>query len=339
MLFLFAAYKGVSVGSVEYINKNNPDIWILQRNAWNILRGTSMLPLKQMNELKMIEGVGSVSPVLLILSTVKKEKPIATVYLAGFDPKCELGGPPEITEGTIKINDNEIILDESFAKKFGYKVGSKIYLQQDTLSVAGISTGTNALVIQYAFVTLARAEMLLGVPGIVTCYLIKAKDKRFVQNIQDSIKSKFNDVEVYDHETFLKNNIKEMETGFLPFIFTIAVMGIVVLTTILSLILSINILEQRKDLAVIKTLGAPKTFLPGIVIKQAMAISFAGSIVALILFFPLTYLIEKVSPEIKTISSLYQVISILAVVIAVSLISSVVSIRRLRKIYPMEVFK
>ena len=43
MLFLLAAYHGVADGSVDYIRKNRSDLWVLSSNAWNILRGSSIL--------------------------------------------------------------------------------------------------------------------------------------------------------------------------------------------------------------------------------------------------------------------------------------------------------
>jgi len=38
MFFLLAVYRGVADGSVEYIRRNKADLWVLQRNATNILR-------------------------------------------------------------------------------------------------------------------------------------------------------------------------------------------------------------------------------------------------------------------------------------------------------------
>lgn len=53
-----------------------------------------------------------------------------------------------------------------------------------------------------------------------------------------------------------------MESGILPLLYVIALIGAVVLTVILSLLLSINILKRRKDFAVMKTLGSPQRYLP-----------------------------------------------------------------------------
>jgi ABC-type antimicrobial peptide transport system permease subunit len=113
----------------------------------------------------------------------------------------------------------------------------------------------------------------------------------------------------------------------------------VVLTVILSLLLSVNILERRKDFAILKTIGSPLGFLWGMVIKQAVLISAASSLAALLTFFPLVRLIEKVSPEVSTKSTWGQIAAVILAVGAMSLLSAGVSVRRLRRIYFLEAFR
>jgi ABC-type antimicrobial peptide transport system permease subunit len=338
MLFLLAAYHGVADGSVDYIRKNRSDLWVLSSNAWNILRGSSILFTGDALDIEQIKGVQSVSSVLLTLAGIRKNDQQATVFLTGFDPEADLGGPPHIYEGRSVENDQEIVLDKDFAKKFNLTLGESVMIRDVELAIVGLSDGTNSLVIQYAFVTLNRAQRLIGYPGMATCFLGSAEMGANLSAISEGIKMKLDGVEVYDHETFLKNNIKELQTGFLPFIFTVAALGVVVLTAILSLLLSVNILEKRKDFAVFKTLGSPRGFVSGMVISQSVIISLAGCLTAVVLYFPLVNFIEKVTPEISTKTSLKQMILVVTVVLIMSVVSSLISMQRLRRIYALEAF-
>ena len=338
MLFLLAIYRGVADGSVEYIRENKTDLWILQRNATNILRGSSILSTGYVNVIRKVPGVRSVSAVLLLLSTVKKRDTHATIFLAGYDHLAGIGGPPRVVEGRSVQTDNEIVLDKSFAAKLNFVVGDQVYIQDDSLRLVGLSAGTNALVIQYAFVTLHRAQYLLGFPSIVTCFLVTTEDQGQIATVAQRIREELPGLEVYDHETFLKNNIYEMESGFLPLLYTIAAIGAIVLTAILSLLLSINILERQKDFAVIMTLGSPTGFLRNLVIQLALLITTASSFVALALFFPLTTIIEAIAPEVSTKSSPEQIFVVLFIVGVMSLLSSFISVQRIRRIYPLEAF-
>ncbi|HWP59597.1 MAG TPA: ABC transporter permease [Candidatus Acidoferrales bacterium] len=338
MLFLFATYNGVAKGSVEYIQKNPADLWVLQRNAWNILRGSSLLSAEHGEIIETVSGVESASPILLLLSAVEKDSEVATVFLTGFEPKTGVGGPPQLVDGVSVGNDDEIVLDRAFAAKFNFKIGDQVRIQDHTLKVVGFSTGTNAFVIQYAFVTLRQAQSLVGFPGLVTCYLVRIHKGTQPRSVAAAIRDRLGGVEVYEHEQFLQNNIREMQTGLLPFLYTVAAIGAIVLTAILSLLLSINILERRKDFAILKTLGAPSGFLPRLVMEQAFLIVAAAGILALIVFFPLTSLIEKLAPEITAQSSAGQIAAVLAAAAAISVLSSFISMQRLRRIYPLEAF-
>lgn len=338
MLFLLAAYHGVADGSVDYIRRNRSDLWVLSSNAWNILRGSSILFTSDIYDIEQIRGVKSVSSVLFILTGISKGDQQATLFLAGFDPEADLGGPPYIYEGRSVQSDKEIVLDKDFALKFDLSLGESVKIRDTELEIVGLSDGTNALVIQYAFVTLDRAQRLIGYPGIATCFLVRAETGADLGAITEEIEWELDGVKVYDHETFLKNNIEELQTGFLPFIYTVAALGVVVLTAILSLLLSVNILEKRRDFAVFKTLGSPRGFVSGMVISQSVIISLAGCFTAVVLYFPLVSFIERMTPELNTKTSLMQMILVVTVVLVMSVVSSLIPMQRLRRIYALEAF-
>lgn len=338
MLFLFGIYKGVADGSVEYIRENKVNLWILQRNSTNILRGTSILAANQEARIKKNENVVEASPVLLLLTTVKNSDRRSTIFLAGYDIETGFGAPPKLIQGRNVSTDDEIVLDNSFALNNGFKVGDELIILDDTLIVTGLSTGTNAFVIQYAFTTLSEAQSLLGFPGIVTCYLVKTKTGIDNDKTANELQSLISGAVVYNHEDFLANNIKEMESGFLPILYAVASLGAIVLTTVLSLILSINILERKKDFAVMKILGSPSAFLPKLIIQHAVFISLCSGFLSVSLYFPLVALMEKLSPEVTTITTVSQVFIVMSVSLTMSLISAVIALSRLRKIYPLEVF-
>ncbi len=338
MLFLLSVYRGVADGSVEYIRRNSVDFWVLQRNATNILRGSSILSTAHGSVLRDVPGIRTASPVLFLLSGVTKDGRIATLFLTGYDLTTGLGGPPALVDGRGVRNDNEIVLDRSFAAKYHFTLGDNVKIQDASLQVVGLSAGTNAFVIQYAFVSIKRAQQIIGFPSLVTCYLINVDPLADRKQVRATIHDDLPGVEVYDHPTFLQNNIREMESGLLPLLYTVAAIGAIVLTTILSLLLSINILERRKDFAVMKAIGAPQRFLPRLVVQQALALACAGCIAGVLLFFPMVGLIEGLSPEVSTASSPGQITAVFAIVGAMSFASSLISMHRLRRIYPLEAF-
>jgi len=339
MLFLISIYKGVSYGSVEYVRSGNADLWVLQKHATNILRSTSLLPSSYKERLNKIQGVESASPVFFILASIKHKNRNGSLYLTGYDPKSGIGGPPEIIKGRNILSDDEIVLDKAFAAKYEIKIGDKIQVRDDSLVVTGICTGTNMFVIQYAFISLKMAQYIIGYRLFVSCYQVHVIPGSNLENIRSAIYSGLKNVVVFDKKTFLENNLREMESGILPLLFIITIISAIVLTAILSLILSISILEKHKDFAIMKALGSPHGFITGIVVRLSVMLSFAGLTFALVLFFPMVSIVERISPEVSTKSSFSQILVVSFGVLIISIISTILPVRSIRKIYPLEIFK
>lgn len=339
MLFLVSIYQGISYGSVQYIRLSKADLWILQEHTTNILRSTSLLPLSDQNEIGKIKGIKSVSPVFFIIASSKIKDHNATLYLTGFDPEKSNGGPPLILKGRNIRSDDEIVLDKAFASKYRLGIGDKIAIRNDSLTISGICTGTNMFVIQYAFISLKKAQEIIGFKYAVSAFQLVIEPGISPEIVKSEIYSGLNNVAVFDKPTFLRNNLEEMQNGIIPVLFIVTVIAAIVLTSILSLILSITILEKRYDFAVMKALGSQSGFILGLIIKLSLALSITGLLLALILYFPVAGLIERVSPEIEPRLSVLQILLISAEVVAISIVSSFLPNINIRKIYPLEIFR
>lgn len=338
MLFMVSLYQSIADGCVEYVRSSNADLWVLQKHATNILRSTSLLPASYETDLSNTDGVDSVSPIFFIFASVPIRGENATFYLTGFDPITGVGGPPRIEEGrTVRSND-EIVLDKAFAAKYKLHLGDRIPVKDDSLTIVGISGGTNMFVLQYAFITLEEARNVVGFRFVTSCYQVKTRLGYTALEVENNIYAKLNNIVVYDNETFVKNNIHEMENGIIPLFFIITLITAVVLTAILSLILSVNVLERRQDFAIIKALGCPWGYIAKLVLIQSMLLSFSGLVMGVILFFPMTSLIEKITPEVANTTSFAQILLVSGGVLLISMISSILPIHKIRKIYPLEVF-
>lgn len=343
MLFLISVYRGVSDGTLDYIRRNRADLWVMQENATNIVRGSSLLLPKQGQVLDHIAGIRSVSPILLTLSIVKAADQTGfvrtgTVYLVGYDLQADWGGPPSIAVGRNVQADSEIVLDDRFAAKMYLVVGDMIQINQTHLQVVGLSTGTNAAVIQYAFVALKTAQKLFGQVKIISAYLVSLEPDADGKWVIATIRKVLRDASVFTHAEFIENNQREMQSGFLPFIVAVCAISVVVLVSILSLLLSIVVLERRADFAVMKTIGAPSFVLPLLVLNLAAIIAVLGTIVGLALYSPVTQLVQMISPELCPRTTGQELVITTASVVLACVIAALVPLRKLRSIYPAESF-
>jgi len=339
MLFLLAIYYGVSDASVRYVRESDADIWVLQRHAANLLRGTSLLSVHHGEMIKQVKGVKSIAPLLFFTATVNVPDNTASMHLVGYDPATGKGGPPKMVAGDTLRNDDQIILDYTFAAKYRLKVGDKLPIRDDTLTVAGLCEGTNLFVIQFAFITLRKARELLGFQSILSCFQVMVESGSDPIAVAANIRAVSSDIAVYDRVTFLNNNIHEAESGVMPLLYVVALIGAVVLTALLSLILSVYVLEQQKDYAIMKALGSPAGFIPGIVIQQALMLAASGLIIALLLFNPMLDAVKRFSPTISAESSANQILIVAGGLFIISLLSTILPLLRQRRIYPLDVFR
>lgn len=338
MLFLVSVYRGVSDGTLDYVRNNRADLWIMQENATNIVRGSSLLLPKQGQVLTHIGGIRSASPILLTLSVVKVSDRSGTVYLVGYDPAAEWGGPPAIVEGGEVQTDNEIVIDDRFAAKMQLVVGDTVYINRAALRVVGLATGTNAAVIQYAFVTLKTAQKLFGQVKIVSAYLVSLESDADTDRVIATVRQVLRDASVFTHAEFIENNRREMQSGFLPFIVAVCTISVVVLVSILSLLLSILILERRTDFAVMKTIGAPAFALPLLVLNLAAIIAVSGTAVGLVMYPVVTQLVQWISPELCPRTTGREFAITTTSVLLACVVAALIPLRKLRSIYPAESF-
>jgi len=339
MLFMLSIYLGVSESSVRYVRDSDADIWVLQRHAANLLRGTSILTSKHKYLVREIKGVKSLAPILFFTATLNVPNNTASVHLAGFDPLTGKGGPPFLLEGKNISHDNQIVLDHAFAAKYDIHIGDRIPLKDDTLIVCGLSGGTNMYVIQYAFISLKKAQQLLGFSGIYSCFQLTLETGADPVSVIREIRSSSEDLAVFDKKTFLNNNVHEAESGILPMLYVIAFIAAIVLTAILSLILSVYVLEQQKDYTIMKALGAPRGFIPLIILEQSLLLAGSGMLIACLLINPVLRLVEKFSPTMNGETSINLIFIVGCGLMIISFLSSIFPFIRQKNIYPLDAFR
>ena len=104
------------------------------------------------------------------------------------------------------------------------------------------------------------------------------------------------------------------------------------------MLLTINILERKKEFAVLKVLGSPNNFLQTLIIKQSLIISLSGCIIAFMIFPLFDFFIENFFPEISTKTNFLQIVYVVSIVLIISILSSLISMQKLKRIYALEAF-
>jgi putative ABC transport system permease protein len=339
MLFLWSDYEGVNQGAVDYIRRTGADFWVLQRNSTNIIRGSSIMSMSDCQKIRSAAEVESASPVLLLFASASIGARDYTLFLTGYQPEEPMGGPPALAAGRAPADDGEIVLDGVFARKHRLGIGQTIEIQGVDLRIVGLSSGTNAMVIQYVFVTLSRAQAIVGFPGLISFVAARVRAGQGKGAAIEALRSRWPELNFFGNGEFIENNVLEMQSGFLAFLFIITVMGAGVLSIILILLFTLSILEKRKEFVIMKALGAPRGFIPTLVFAQAALLGGAGAALGILLLFPVRAAVRALCPELETGMYPLQVAVVSMAVLAISMFSSVVAARKVSRFYALEAFR
>jgi len=332
LLFLFAVHAGVKDGATRYVRTTGVDIWIAQKGSDNIIKSSSFLPASLADEVSTIDGVAQASPLVRIISKADvRGRLSSTLFLFGFDPETKLGAPKDIA-----LKQGEIVLDESFARKYELGVGDTLTIQRRPFRIAALSQGTNALLSQFGFVRFDDGAAILGIDGIASFILVRTRGDR--GDVARRIREALPNVAVHESDDFTRYHDEELDSGVLPVFFALAAFGAAVGGLIVALMLYSSALERRDDYATLKALGAGQRYLLRLVLRQSLFVTVLGCILGVVFMFAITPLLLRAIP---TLVLLYlpRHALIFPMALAIGALAAIAPLRVLRRIYPGEVFR
>jgi len=146
---------------------------------------------------------------------------------------------------------------------------------------------------EYVIAPLEFAENLLNYENRRTSLEIKVKDGVSINAVQSRLKGLLGN-------KFLVKNTDEQHAGLLRTVKLEKLFVFLTLTFILAIAsfniffsLSMLAIEKRKDIAVLKAMGAPDKLIRRIFLKQGTLIAFSGAIIGLVLGFLICLIQEK----------------------------------------------
>ena len=234
------------------------------------------LDLRYADRLKKIPGVKMVSPFGHYVQNANTGLGFELVDAIELDTYSAISSL-RIVEGRAFQSDDEVIIDQFKAQRSHLGVGSPIQVFGKTLRVAGIYAPQIGSRIKMSLGALQRAlsqeNKCLGI-------LIKVDDGVAPEEVARRI-----DKELPDNQVVLTRDIGVNFGGQIPGIkgFVRAVLGLSMVVSSLVILLAMytTITERTREIGILKSLGASKTFIIGVIEKEAIAISLIGVVVGL----------------------------------------------------------
>lgn len=259
------------------------------RKGSSVLSPSSIMSLdvRYGERLRQVEGVTMVSPVGRYVQTGQSGLGFEQVDGIDFPSYSAISGL-KIVAGRVFENEREVIIDEIKARQSKLKPGSSIQVFGKALTVAGI----------YGPESGARIKMdLIGLQN----YLVAENKCTFIMikvaapSRQEEVQQRIN--------TELPGNIvlltRDISTGFgraIPgidgFVKAVLVLSTIVSLLVILLAMYTTITERTREIGILKSLGASKGYIVGVIEKEAFAISLIGIGIGIIVAFTAGWLIE-----------------------------------------------
>lgn len=251
---------------------------IFSRPGANDILSASGLTLdaRYAERLAKIQGVQIASPIGKYLQ--KGNAGLGFELVDGIDfPSYAAMSGIKIVEGRIFQADDEVIIDDFKARKSNVQVGSEIEVFGKKLKVAGIYAPVSGARVK---MSLSALQNYMGSPNKCSWIGVRCAEPEKQEEVQQRINA-----ELPGNTVQLMRDLPSFERaipGIDGFIKTILILSTIVSSLVILLAMYTTITERTREIGILKSLGASKRFIIGVIEREAITISLIGVGVGLI---------------------------------------------------------
>ncbi|RNC81874.1 MAG: FtsX-like permease family protein [Phycisphaera sp.] len=285
-MFLFTSVQAMNEGVTEATTATANDTTLVVYREDRYCPATSQLPQDYQRQIESIDGVTSVTPMMVVVSNCRTSLDVVT--FRGVPKESFLSGAGkglEVIAGSAEdwlIRTDAALLGETLASRRGLKPGMRFDAAGITATVAGIVRSDNPQDQNVAytaleFVQLAGRDRL----GIVTQFNVKVADSALLDPVADEIDEMFRTAQeptaTFGEKAFigrLADDIIEL-VGFARWL------GLGCLAAVLALVANSIILGVQSRVAehaVLQTLGYKSRMVAVLIVAEGVLLSVLGGV-------------------------------------------------------------
>ncbi len=231
--------------------------------------------------------------------------------LGGFDVATgldldqfkKLSGGFHIIHGRPFQADDEILVDEYYAREKKLHVGSTIRLMNHDWHVSGIFESGKLTRIA---MKLSVLQDLTGNSGKLSQIYLKVDDPKRAQEVVDSLRKQLPDYNIYTMEEFtslLTINSVGLLKDFIGVVIGIAV---IVGFIVVSMAMYTAVLERTREIGILKSLGASSIYILNLLVRETLLIVIAGTMLGILLTYGTRWILMHAVPASLTQEIVYQ---------------------------------
>jgi putative ABC transport system permease protein len=276
--------------------------FILQPSGSSIFYAFSpaTLQMRLAQKLQEVRGVGTVAPVLAKFSS----SDFGLVFGIDLDSYNRLPGRLHITAGRESLQGDEVIVDEIYAKSHKVGPGSPLTVLSHKFVISGVCR-PGAVV--RVFVPIATLQEMNGTPDKATIMFIRASEEAKADVVYSELKSAYPELAILrtsDATTLLSETrmpgLKELQ-------FTVVLVSMLLSFMVILLAMYTTIFERTREIGVLKSLGASRSFILGMILRESVIITGLGLVFGVVVSLIIKNVIVSTFPTLQVTMTLGQV--------------------------------
>jgi putative ABC transport system permease protein len=335
-VILVVLFTGLARGMTNDMAKRaanwKAEIVFTRPGAMELTSSNASVSTTYAERLLQIEGVEATVPVIRYITPNTRQRwgvqQIDGVEWASFAAMNEM----RIVQGRAAVANDEVILDERYVKDENVKLGDSVEIFGRNYTAVGIFSPPSGARIK---MSLAAMQAALEAPNKCTYILVKLKDGANVDEVAARINQTLPGNKI-NLTRDLVIDAQERVPGLNTFLRVLVGLGAFVSCVFVLLSMYTTITERRKEIGILKSLGASKSFIISTIEGEAFLIGVLGALLGFAVAFLGSAVISQFF-ELAFEFSRDWILTAIAIAIGGSLIGALYPAWRASAIDPVEV--
>lgn len=293
---------GVSYGTLDGTARRARGVGadLMIRPPGSSILGLSTAPMSD----KLLDFVTQQPNVALVTgTTIQPLSGFDSITGLDLDQFSKMSGGFHFLEGGPFVTDQDMLVDEYYAREKRLRVGDKVQLVNHEWRVAGIfESGKLARIC----VRLPVLQELMGNEHHLSQIYVKADSPDHIQEVLGELRTKMPGYQIYTVEEFtslLSINSVGLLRNFIGVVIGVAV---VVGFIVVFMAMYTAVLERTREIGILKAVGASSGFILGLLLRETLLLSTLGSVAGILLTYGTQWVMQHAVPASLTQETVYQ---------------------------------
>ena len=290
---LVLTLTGLSKGMLDDSNRRNrgvgADIMIRPKNSSLLSLGTAPIPER------VVDVIRKQPHVALATGMIMQSLGSAFTTAAGVDwtEFNRMSRGLEYLQGGPPANPDEVVVDDYYAQQNKIHAGSYIELLGQKRRVSGVVRPGK---LNRVFMDLKRLQELTSNGNNVNTIYVTVDRQENLKAVIAELKELLPDYPIYSMEEFTS----AFNTNNIPLLsrFTQVMVGIAIVIgfTVVCLSMYMSVLQRTREIGILKSLGASRWYVLNIILREAVLLALAGTILGIGMSYAAKWLLQTFAP-------------------------------------------